>query len=270
MTDPIHFCNLSRATELIVPWLQIFPTRTPRPVMSGSLRASSDPALAEPSWSDFDLPTGSSSLGSLSRGHQNASRPGRDVPRNATNCETPRSDNTLRRTSADFEGLKISDGGGLRTGLEDLLPELPSQRTGSSSGAVASFEKPDTPRPTSATSSRLDGPLWSGGDQTGRSSRPSVVLQAATPKQDANHETSPTAASARVPAGDTATTKTNPTENEGLDAQLPRNESVRTGHLDGSGPGPGAADLKRGRGALSVDIQQLLAGLDEEDWFMPG
>ncbi|GAQ90433.1 hypothetical protein KFL_006380070 [Klebsormidium nitens] len=251
--------------------LKIFPTKTPRPVSGGSLRASPDPALAEPSWGNFDLPTNSNSLKSLPRSRETASAAGEDLPRNATNvynCETPQRDSSLR-TSADFARMKIGDVAGLSTRLEDLLPELPSQRTGSASGAIGSDGNPDTPGPPSATPSELDNLPWGGGDQTARSSRPSVALPGATPRQNANRGTHPAAANGGVPAG-VAMTRLNLSGNVALSVELPSGETVRTGPSQGSGPGQGVENSKRGREALSVDIQQLLAGLDEEDWFMPG
>jgi hypothetical protein len=49
-----------------------------------------------------------------------------------------------------------------------------------------------------------------------------------------------------------------------------RGNDDRMGLLDAFGLGVGTAAPSRGPKELSADIQQLLAGLDDEDWFLPG
>jgi hypothetical protein len=237
-----------------------------RPFSSSSERAS-DPALAEPSWGSADRPSsrnGSQSFGGAARDPFRAER-------NDSQAFPKPQDQPSMQTGGLRNG-RLSESSEVRNGQRSQTSGFADPRFGNSHGGAVS----ESLQPACLLSGDPREGVAQSAAQTGRRQLPytrplqaQASLQGAnlgSIQQDANgqRETSGIAGNRPSAKPFDQTDRANPYLKRG------RGDDNRTGLSDAFGPGIGTAARSRGPKELSADIQQLLAGLDDEDWFLPG
>lgn len=246
---------------------QVFPTKTPVPALrpfSSSSKRASDPALAEPSWESADRP--SSRNGSQSSGGASRDPFGDDSQAFPKPLDQP------RKETAELRNGRLSESSEVRKGKRSQSSGSANPRFGNSHGGAAS----EPIQPARLLSGDAQEGSMQSAAQTGRKQLPytrplqaQASLQGAnlgSIQQDANGQEGTSGIAGNKPSGEPfdQTDRANPYPKRG------RGDDDRVGLSDAFGLGVGAAASSRGPKELSADIQQLLAGLDDEVWFLPG